>query len=240
VLTRAPHFALLQWIICLLASAGCKRHEQESGHASAAASAESAPGTSVVAGVTAPARNTAQAAAVSNPAPVIAAPAAPRAATVKAVHDFDDEFEYGSSAGPIDAGLVDAAALAASKGFRPYFNRRFGFSLEVPKGLLALPAPENGDGMQWRFGNLVAMTASGMNASTEVGIREYCATSPNVIAHQETGTSCWATGTRHGFVFWERNVIAHDIAYSLRFQYAESLKSAMDSVVAHVNRSWRF
>lgn len=240
MLGPAKCFAFLRGTICLLALAGCRRHEQESGRASAAPSAKLSPTTSVVASVAAPARNTARAAAAPKPARAIARPAAPRAAGVEAAHDFEDQFDYGSSDGPIDAGLVDPADLAASKGFEPYFNERFGFSLEAPKGLVAMPAPENGDGLQWRLGDRVAMTASGMNASPGLAMREYCATSSNVIAHKETANSCWATGTRKGFIFWERNVVVHDVAYSLRFQYAEALKLAMDSVIAHVNRSWTF
>jgi hypothetical protein len=108
----------------------------------------------------------------------------------------------------------------------------------VPNGLTAMPAPENGDGMQWRLGHLVAMSASGM--SNVIELRPACARSPSVTAHKETATSCWATGKRDGFIFWERFAIENEVMYSVRFQYAESLKATMDPIVTRVNASWKY
>jgi hypothetical protein len=147
--------------------------------------------------------------------------------------DFEDQFEYGE----FDAGVGDATALTKKPGFDSYTNTRFGFALDVPRALTAMPAPENNDGLQWRLGNLIAMTASGMNWMDIDGVM--CASSKHVVAHQESKSACFSTGKRDGYIFWERHVISHEVDFSLRFQYAESLKSAMDPIVRHVNASWQ-
>jgi hypothetical protein len=150
-------------------------------------------------------------------------------------NDFEDQFAYGE----FDAGKGDPSMLTKKSGFDPYANPRFGFSLDVPRALDAMPAPDNGDGMQWRLGSLVSMTASGMNYMPELGGTPLCTISKSVVAHNESKSGCFSTGKHDGFIFWERYVIARDIVFSLRFQYAESVKGAMDPIVTHVNASWK-
>ena len=168
--------------------------------------------------------------------PMIADAAAPAvAADVDAgANDFEDQFEYGE----YDAGPGDPSALTKKPGYDSYANPRFGFSLDVPRALTAMPGPDNGDGMQWRLGTLVSMTASGMNNMPELGSMPLCASSKNVVAHSESKSGCFSTGKRNGTIFWERYAVTKDTVYSLRFQYSESLKSAMDAIVTHVNASW--
>lgn len=149
-------------------------------------------------------------------------------------NDFEDQFEYGQ----YDAGRGDPSALTKKPGYDPYANPRFGFSLDVPRALAAMPAPDNGDGMQWRLGSLVSMTASGMNDMPELGGSPLCTISKSVTAHNESKSGCFSTGKHDGYIFWERYVIAKGTVFSLRFQYAESLKTAMDPIVTHVNASW--
>jgi len=151
------------------------------------------------------------------------------------VRDFEDQFAFGG----FDAGAGDASRLATRPGYEPYANGRYSFGLDVPRAFDAMPDPENGDGRQWRIDHVAAMTASGMHVIEGV-VGLSCASSPHVTAHTESKSSCWATGKRSGWIFWERQVIAHDVVYSLRFQYVESMKSAMDPVVTHVNKSWSF
>jgi hypothetical protein len=154
-------------------------------------------------------------------------------------HDFEDQFLYGEDDAGRHANVADAAALTNGvTRYRSYLNARFAFALDVPFALEPMPEPENGDGQQWRLGKLVAMTASGMY--WDLGMSDVCASSSHVTFHKESQSSCMATGRNNGFVFWERGVLAHGVLYTLRFQYAESLKTAMDPVVAHVNASWRF
>lgn len=178
------------------------------------------------------------AAAPTRPVDASAAAASPSSTSSRTVaspgSDFDDLFAYGA----YDAGVGDPAKLTRDAGFHAYVNARFGFSVDVPNGLTAMPEPDNGDGMQWRLGHLVAMSASGMINVIE--LRPACARSPNVTAHKETATSCWATGKRDGFIFWERFVVSNEVMYSVRLQYAESLKATMDPIVSRVNASWKY
>ena len=175
--------------------------------------------------------------ATSSTAAPSAAPPPPPAAVASGAAadegtDFEDQFQYG------DAGVGDPALLTSKPGYVGYANPRFSFSLDVPRAFTAMPEPTNGDGLQWRLGNQVAMTASGMHAIEELPLG--CASSSHVTAHMAAKKSCWATGKRDGFIFWEKFVVAHEIMFSLRFQYAESVKAQMDPIVTHVNASWRF
>lgn len=173
--------------------------------------------------------------AQSAPSPAVRVDATPPA-------DFEGEFAYGADDGaknvtPSPAGI--AALKAGKTQYTRYANGRFGFTVDVPDSFRAMPAPANGDGMQYRLGPLAVMTASGMFWS-EPGFDGTCPASNRVTARKETATTCFATGKANGFIFWERAVIAHGVLYSLRFQYVESLKDAMDPVVTHVNESWSF
>jgi hypothetical protein len=153
------------------------------------------------------------------------------------LRELEDDFVHEES---FDAGVADRGALArAPIRHTGYGNPRFGFHLEVPTVFRPMREPDNGDGRQWRLGHLVAMTASGMYAPSEDYSPE-CANSPHVTAHQESKFACFATGQLKGFVHWERQVVARGVIFSLRFQYVEELKIAMDPIVAHVNASWGY
>jgi hypothetical protein len=148
------------------------------------------------------------------------------------VIDFEDQLSED------DAGSADPSTLPSKPKYARYRNGRFGFSLDVPTAFVADEPPFNGDGQRWRIPGLVAVVSSGFPAIPELG--PSCPNSKHVLARSETSTSCWATGKRDGFIFWERSVIAAGVDYSLRFQYVESLKEQMDPIVTHVNKSWTF
>ena len=112
------------------------------------------------------------------------------------------------------------------------------YSVDVPRALEKTEDFEDGDGAQWQLGSLVAMRASAMNAPTDFAIT--CARSANVVAHRETPNMCWASGKRDGYVFWQRTDRTSFGVASLELEYVESLKTAMDPIVTHVNASWSF
>ena len=163
------------------------------------------------------------------------AAAAASAALVKpdagAIEDFEDEFGYGH----VDAGTVDPKRLA-SPAYEPYANARFHFGLDVPTSFNALDEPDNGDGMVWRFGNSGVIAASGRYAIDDAP--PTCPNSKNVTAHRTGKNTCWSTGKKDGFIFWYHVIRKGDVEQSLRFEYAESLKDAMDPIVNHVSASW--
>jgi hypothetical protein len=151
------------------------------------------------------------------------------------MQELEDEFTYDDG---FDAGVADRGALArAPIQYTGYSNPRFGFHLEVPTVFRPMPDPDTGDGRQWRLGHLVAVTASGMYVPSD-DYYPACANSPHVTAHQGSKLACFATGKLNGFVHWERQVVARGVMFSLRVEYVEELKSAMDPIVAHVNASW--
>jgi hypothetical protein len=181
----------------------------------------------------APSAPTARVTPAVTPAVPSSPPSSPPFALPEPARDFEDQFTYGT----IDAGAGDSRLLATRPEYERYGNPRFGFWLDAPKTLVAMEAPTNGDGQQWRLGKRVAMTASGMYSPYD-GAPE-CASSANVTGHRETKNMCWATGKRGGYIFWERSIVKNGVLFSLRFQYEDSLKEAMDPIVGHVNASWK-
>jgi hypothetical protein len=213
--------AVLFACLLLVATVSCRRRDSGAAPDAGAASAS-------------PPRPSSPATVASQPAPpsVVDAGAAPE--SLPPGLDFDDQFAFGG----FDAGIGDRALLTVDAGFAAYDNERFGFHLDVPKALRAMPEPTNGDGQQWRLGNLVSLTASGMINVIE--LRPACARSKHVTARTEAKESCFATGKRDGFIFWERFAVKNEVMYSLRFQYVEALKETMDPIVTRVNRSWTY
>lgn len=178
----------------------------------------------------------AEAAAPSLPASSSAAVSVAAAPAEAGPAEFESLFDYGSSE-PAKVGPSDPARLKTSPGYESYSNSRFGFVVDVPRAFTAMPAPDNGDGMSWRLGDIAAMTASGMNWVLEEA--PPCEKTPHVSGFKKTKTSCWRTGVVGDFIYWERWELQHDVLSSLRFQYKVSMKDAMDPVVTHVAHSWK-
>ena len=149
--------------------------------------------------------------------------------------DFEDQF-LGDN---FDAGPNDPQRLTARPGYDAYANGRYGYTVDVPLSFVAMPDPMNmnKDGRQWRLGHLAAMTVSGKRGENLV---LSCAKSPDVTAHKETETSCFATGKRDSTIFWERAAIARGTLYTLRIQYLDTVKAQMEPIVSHVSASWQF
>jgi hypothetical protein len=151
------------------------------------------------------------------------------------------------SVASVAAGASTSATEAAAPGLPPlaygrYGNPRFNFWVDVPTFFKESPPPTNGDGQEWTWGTRATMTASGMNSAGNMSTQELCggdAKKKGAMAHTITATTCWVTGKDAGKVFWERTQLAHDVFYSLRFEYDDRLKDAFDAVVTHVNASWK-
>lgn len=136
-----------------------------------------------------------------------------------------------------DAGASDPSRLTAKPGYDAYANGRYGYTVDVPLSFVASPDPTNKDGRKWRLGHLVAMSVSGKRGENLV---LSCPRSPDVTAHTETTTSCSSTGKRDSTIFWEREALSRGTLYTLRIQYLDTVKAAMDPIVAHISASWQF
>jgi hypothetical protein len=146
--------------------------------------------------------------------------------------DFEDQFLRGR----FDAGASDPTRLAAK--YEAYANGRYGYTVDVPESFVAMPDPMNQDGRHWRLGRLAAVTVSGKKADADTKVS--CPSSPDVMEHGEKATACWATGKHDGWIFWQREALAHGTLYLLQIQYVETLKVSMDPIVKHVNASWQY
>jgi hypothetical protein len=231
-------------VLCLGSTNACRGERTAGGSppgTSAAAAAAGRPGTLSAPSAVAGASPIAEASALPVPTESASIPSTPPTASSdhREEIDFEDAFAYGSAdpAVAASAALADPSKLASNVTYESYFNDRFGFELDVPRVFRAMPEPTNGDGMQWRMGADVVVTASGMNMSGEDALA--CANSKNVTAHTEAKRACWSTGKRSGFIYWQRERLEHDVLYSLRFQYRESFKDRMAPIVLHMNASWK-
>ncbi|HEX4512717.1 MAG TPA: hypothetical protein VH054_04250 [Polyangiaceae bacterium] len=167
----------------------------------------------------------------------VAAPVASASASATSSAEPESGFEDQFLGANFDAGASDPTRLTARPGYDAYANFRYGYTIDVPLSFVASPDPTNKDGRQWRLGHLAAMTVNGKRGDDLV---LSCPQSPDVTAHTETATSCFATGKRDSTIFWERDALARGALYTLRIQYSETVKAAMEPVVAHVSASWQF
>ena len=168
------------------------------------------------------------------PAPSASASIIEPAASAAPESEFEDQF-LGAN---FDAGANDPNRLTARPGYDAYANGRYGYTVDVPLSFVAMPDPMNmnKDGRQWRLGHLAAMSID----ATRDNLVLKCPKSPDVTMHKETETSCFATGKRDATTFWEREVISRNALYTLRIQYLDTVKAAMEPIVTHINASWQF
>jgi len=152
----------------------------------------------------------------------------------RSANDFSDEFRYAEDT---EVRPARPEVLKKKTAYHAYINSRFGFRVDIPASFQDMPEPENGDGMQWRLGKIAVIAASGINAMDNETLS--CANSSNVTAHTESKTSCWSTGRKDGYIYWEREVLRRGVSFSLRMQYLESVKELMDPIVKRVNASWQ-
>jgi hypothetical protein len=175
---------------------------------------------------------TAPSASASAPEPVASASIEP-VASAAPESGFEDQF-LGDN---FDAGANDPNRLTARPGYDAYANGRYGYTVDVPLSFVASPDPTKKDGRQWRLGHLAAMT---VDAKRGPDLVLSCPHSPDVTAHKETETMCFATGKRDSAIFWEREALSRGTLYTLRIQYLETVKGTMEPIVAHINASWQF
>jgi hypothetical protein len=172
--------------------------------------------------------------------PAQTASSAPSTIAADALMDHASPPRSAPSAGTSSTSLVpDVPPL----GYVTYANSRFAFSVDVPTFFAANPAPTNGDGLTWTWGNYAQMTAAGMNNALQMTTEELCKdyrTRPGVKSASITKKSCWVTGVDAGGIYWQRTVLAGDFLFELSIRYDERLKKRFDPLVAHVNASWKY
>jgi len=87
--------------------------------------------------------------------------------------------------------LLCVATSVAQEGWRSYRNERFGYTLELPEGLLVSNRPVDGSGVTWQTGT-VKVQVSGANNPYKIKPHEYFervrASTDNRIVFEKQGT----------------------------------------------------
>jgi hypothetical protein len=145
---------------------------------------------------------------------------------------------------PPSAAQESAAALrdVPKPTYKGYSNPRFNFVVDYPTFFTAQPAPENGDGQEWRWGSRAKMTAWGMNNSDQ-SLKDLCneaaKAKKGVSGKNVTKDACFITGKEGGKIFWEKRELSSDVLYGLSLEYDEDIKAPFDPIVTHVSASFK-
>jgi hypothetical protein len=150
-----------------------------------------------------------------------------------------------SSTGAV--GTASAAASAASSqdklsdfppvSYATYQNPRFGFAVQHPTFMTALPPPTNGDGQEWVWGNHAKMTASGINNVANETVEAFC-----TEAAKRKGNSgkivnngaCLVTGKYGGKIYWSKTHFVDDKEITILLEYDEAFKTNFDPIIHQV------
>ena len=155
----------------------------------------------------------------------------------------------------IAVGVAALPSGATERGWQPYHNARFGYSVDVPTAyLFAQPAPDNGDGLSFASGDArVFLTAWGANNALAWSLDGFyeAALARNdlgVITYQRKADTWYVlSGYRtidgsagpYEAIFYERlRMAASGGAISgISLVFAPSLKDEMDPIVTRISRS---
>ena len=150
------------------------------------------------------------------------------------------------------AGPVQAASLTA------YANPRFNFSVDVPRGLVRLPPPDNGDGQTWRSRDgqvrLLAWGSYGPGVLDIPRLADYAAymvkaqqddggrvTYKRLLGEREGNGSFVLSGfLKDGRIFYEKTLVRAGQAATVRVEYPVSARPVWDSLGAEVARTLRW
>lgn len=141
----------------------------------------------------------------------------------------------------------DMAPAPGGADWTPYFNDRFGFSVDVPRAFKPLPPPDNNDGATFvskdqsaeirAYGYYLQSksliyeerTIEKMNADIEVTYRQ---ASPNAF------TMSGVTGDQIVYIRAVKTCKGEAVAL-LRVEYPQSVKAQFDPLIAHMAKTLR-
>ena len=150
----------------------------------------------------------------------------------------------GSTGAAATASVAPTASASQDKisdfppvSYATYSNARFGFAVQHPTFMTALPAPTNGDGQEWVWGNRAKMTVSGTNNvdnATPAGFCDDAAKRKGNSGKIVNNGACLVTGKMNGKIWWEKTHFVADKEISIRLEYDETLKTNFDPIIHQV------
>lgn len=128
----------------------------------------------------------------------------------------------------------------ANAGFTPYTNGRFGFTIDVPKNLVAQEPPANGDGQVWLSDDGVSLRASG--SLHVIPIDDSFATAANASGvSYKVKKKDWfvVSGIANARVFYRKVIQIGDIDIDFEFSYPVAKKADCDRLIDRISRSFK-
>lgn len=142
-----------------------------------------------------------------------------------------------ASAAPTASSSQDKLSDFPPISYATYSNARFGFAVQHPTFMTALPPPTNGDGQEWAWGNRAKMTASGMNNATNETVQAYCDEAAKRKGNSGkivNNGACLVTGKLNGKIWWEKTHFVGDTEITIRLEYDEQFKTNFDPIIHQV------
>jgi hypothetical protein len=152
-------------------------------------------------------------------------------------------------------GSASAIDAAEELDWRPYVNQRFGYSIDIPTGLLwPLPPPENGDGLAFESADgQVSVSVFGSNNALEWRFDDYFQAA---LAREDLGRVTYQRKTEGWYVLsgyrpaptsnWTGEVIFYErvainsggsAVSGLLILFPPAMKEFMDPIVTRLSRS---
>ena len=130
------------------------------------------------------------------------------------------------------------AALSPAWAFQ-YVNGRFGYSVEIPDGFSALPAPENGDGNAFAskpLGGTISVWGShnALDSTLEEDMKQEM--EGKKIAYRRAKDHWYVLSwlDEQGHIAYKKKILKDGIFYGILFVYPQKSKKPYDSVIKTV------
>jgi hypothetical protein len=133
------------------------------------------------------------------------------------------------------------AVPAQASRYVAYHNARFGFTLDRPPGFQVKPAPENGDGREWKApggATLAAYGANNVSRLTPAQLADDVAKGLEVTYRHVSGSRVTVSGYRGSKIVYERDVVGKGSIDTLLWTYPKAQRTRWDDAVAATARSF--
>jgi len=137
-------------------------------------------------------------------------------------------------------GIATANAFAADA-FEDYCNSRFNFCMDMPAGLKAQPAPENGDGRTWKGKGGSEVRAWGQWNAAEETMKEACESDAkeldSIVLNTVRKDWCAVSGFKKGKIEYRRRELASGRWVVFDLVYPASERDFFDGKIGKMAKS---
>ena len=134
--------------------------------------------------------------------------------------------------------------LAPPVTYVPFANARYNFSVDRPTFLTPQRPPDNGDGQEFRAGEIVMRAYGEMNtdgSTAESVLKSFLKIAKDGKVSLGVATNGWyaLSYSKDGIVHYDKSFVGRDTMRTIEFEYPIAQQARMGPVVTHVVRSFR-